>query len=228
MSARRAILVLEKPWKLDARDANRASVLPFIQGMARYEGNLDVCHANFYDESSLLDALDTLCHAAYNHAIVYVAAHGDETSAGCELTPLFAAIRKRAEAANIRGVLLGSCLAGLPTRAHEIALEGSALRWCVGYASECDWMTGTMIDCALLQNAIRLTERSYARDNLVKRFAQAISPFSPGHRIGKDIHGEPMALAGSLQFVIQSPGRGQRAETISADVFEEHGRLQLD
>ena len=36
---RRAILVLESPWELDSHDANRSSVLPFVEGVAKLAGN---------------------------------------------------------------------------------------------------------------------------------------------------------------------------------------------
>ena len=44
----KAILILESPWELDDGDANRSSVLPFIEGVAKINGDIEVYHANFY------------------------------------------------------------------------------------------------------------------------------------------------------------------------------------
>lgn len=38
----RAIIVLEAPWALDDTDANRTSVLPFVEGVAKYAGDTEV------------------------------------------------------------------------------------------------------------------------------------------------------------------------------------------
>ncbi|MCA1773838.1 MAG: hypothetical protein LC677_15020, partial [Halomonas sp.] len=59
--ASRAILVLESPWELDSQDANRSSVIPFVQGVAKLTGDTDVHHANFYDKKSFEMALECLC-----------------------------------------------------------------------------------------------------------------------------------------------------------------------
>ena len=60
-SSNRAIFVLECPWELDDGDSNRSSVLPFVEGVAKFAGDTEICHANFYDESSFKKALDCLC-----------------------------------------------------------------------------------------------------------------------------------------------------------------------
>ena len=59
--SRRAILILEAPWELDPDDANRTSVLPFIQGIAKLTNDTEVHYANFYEEDSFEIALNHLC-----------------------------------------------------------------------------------------------------------------------------------------------------------------------
>ena len=61
---------------LDDGDANRSSVLPFIEGVAKLAGDTEVYHANFYDKRSFEMALDCLCKTKFQNTIVYVAAHG--------------------------------------------------------------------------------------------------------------------------------------------------------
>ncbi len=72
----RAILILENPWELDSADCNRTSVLPFVEGIAKLAGDTEVFHANFYDKRSFDRALEILCSARFNNAVIYIAAHG--------------------------------------------------------------------------------------------------------------------------------------------------------
>lgn len=46
-SSSNAILVLKSPWGLDENDNNRSSVVPFMQGIAKFTGDTEVFHANF-------------------------------------------------------------------------------------------------------------------------------------------------------------------------------------
>ncbi|GGY46526.1 hypothetical protein [Pseudoduganella albidiflava] len=220
--ASRAILVFESPWELDGSDANRSSVLPFVEGVAKYAGDTEVFHANFYDESSFDKALDCLCKTRYRNAIVYIAAHGDSKSAGnVKLHALFALISLKSQDFNITGVVLGSCFTGSRSFTLEAGIEQSAIRWCAGYASSVGWLTGTMIDCAILAAASRLKPADFTTEKMVKCFGGAIAPFSPTTYIGKDEKEDPVALEDSLQFVVQPSGQGHKAKNVSAAVFEE-------
>jgi hypothetical protein len=95
--ADRAIIVLESPWELDSTDANRSSVLPFINGIAKLTGDTDVLHANFYDESSLLLAAKCLAKSRHKNALVYVAGHGGDGEVGdVDLLNIFKFLRSNA------------------------------------------------------------------------------------------------------------------------------------
>ena len=217
----RAILVFESPWGLDDSDANRSSVLPFVEGIAKYAGDTEVFHANFYDESSFEKALDCLCKTRYRNAIVYIAAHGDTKSVGnVDLTNLFALISLKSHDYNISGVLLGSCFTGSRSFSLEAGIEESAIRWCAGYASSVDWLTGTMIDCAILADASRLDPRKLNANSMIDCFGSALASFAPTAYIGRDRNKTPIDLKDSLQFVIQPPGQGHKARNVSAAVFE--------
>ena len=78
----RAILILENPWELDEGDCNRTSVLPFVEGIAKLAGDTEVFHANFYDKRSFDRALEILCSARFNNAVIYIAAHGNKGKVG--------------------------------------------------------------------------------------------------------------------------------------------------
>jgi hypothetical protein len=228
--ADRAIIVLESPWELDSTDANRSSVLPFINGIAKLTGDTDVLHANFYDESSLLLAAKCLAKSRHKNALVYVAGHGGDGEVGdVDLLNIFAAIQVFAEQCNITGVLIGSCYGGECIPKLQAGIEGSHLRWCASYASSAFWLQGTLVDCAILKSMLDLPAAAYKKsDKMIERLAVAISPFSPTYHIGDDGDDEPMSLGDSLQFVIQPEGQGHRARNVSEDVFALHAALQLN
>lgn len=227
--ANRAIIVFESPWELDSADANRSSVLPFIDGVAKLAGDTDVLHANFYDESSLLSAARCLAKSRHRNAIVYVAAHGGDGKVGnVKLPSVFASIQVFAEQCNITGVLIGSCYGGECTATLQAGIEASHLRWCASYASSASWLPGTLVDCAILESMLDLPVTAYkSGDKMIERLAVAISPFSPTYLIGEDGDDKPVALGDSLQLVIQPEGKGHRARNVSADVFNRHAAFQL-
>jgi hypothetical protein len=228
--ANRAIIVLESPWELDKNDANRSSVLPFIEGVAKLAGDMDVLYANFYDESSLLKAGARLAKSRYANAIVYVAAHGGDGEVGnVELLSIFAAVSVMAEECNITGVLIGSCYGGQCSTTLEKGIRGSKLRWCAGYASSARWLPGTLVDCAILESMVDLPRSAYKNGaKMVARLGAAVSLFSTGFRMGEDEDDNPVSLGDSLQFVIQPEGQGHNARNVSAEVFDQYVLHQLD
>lgn len=228
-SSRRAILVLECPWEMDDADSNRTSVAPFVEGISKLAGDTEVYHANFYDKSSFIKALDCLCKRRFENTTVYVAAHGYQRVAGnVEIADLIWEIGKRSVACNITGLMLGSCFVGENTTTMEVYLEGNNLRWCAGYSSTSKWLEGTLIDCAILSAMSSLDNVEFAsRDNMINAFARAISAFSTRFPIGSDYNDTPVALEESLQFVIQPRGQGNRAKTVSNEVFTMRKSLEL-
>lgn len=221
----RAIIVLEAPWELDPDDANRTSVLPFIEGIAKLTGYTEVHYANFYDEGSFQMALDCLCKGTFESRTVYIAAHGYErTIGGMDITSLLAKVSFKSQKYHITGVMLGSCFVGEHATSMEVCLQESSLRWCVGYASESQWLEGTLIDCAIIAKMSALDDDDFGnREWIADDLAGAIQLFSPDYVIGNDYESEPVRLADSMRFVAQPRGRGNRARDITALVWEHHG-----
>ena len=107
-SDRKAILILESPWGLDKSDTNRASVLPFVEGIAKLAEHTDVFHANFYDESSFTQALECLCKVKFSSAIMYIAAHGyTELVGGVPISKIIFEIGSIAARNCVTGLMLG-------------------------------------------------------------------------------------------------------------------------
>jgi hypothetical protein len=221
----RAILVLECPWHLDATDSNRSSVLPFVEGIAKFAGDVEVYHANFYDKASLGKALSFLCTPRDGNTLVYVAAHGlNRKVGGVDVGELLYAVGEYSQSCNITGVMLGSCFVGKHTATLEAFLQETNLRWCAGYSSESDWLVGTMIDCSILGRMIDLDDDDLAsKETLIERLGEALQPFAADFIIGNDSRARPVALKDSIQFVVQPKGKGQRAKTVTAEVLAHPG-----
>lgn len=217
--AHRAILVLESPWGLDDADANRSSVLPFVEGVAKYAGDMEVFHANFYDKTSFEKALACLCRTRYSNTIVYIAAHGSERKiGGVNILDALVEVNLRSRDYNITGVLLGACYTGAATTTMEACIEGGAIRWCAGYASSANWLEGTLIDCALL-SAMSALDDYRDPDKLTDALADALAPFDGSFAIGCDKRDKPVALRDSLRAVIRPAGQGFRPRDVSDALF---------
>ncbi|BAP41550.1 hypothetical protein NJC40_10735 [Pseudomonas sp. 21LCFQ02] len=227
--ARRAILVLESPWQLDERDANRSSVVPFVEGIAKYAGDTEVYHANFYNKRTFEQAFDVLRRCGADNALVYIAAHGAKGKiAGSKIEDLIFTIGAHAQESNITGIMIGSCYVGEDTTMMEVFMEGTGLRWCAGYGSSCEWLTGTMIDCAIMAQMLELDEDDLSdRDLMVENLGAALSPFSRSFAIGADTANNDVALEDSINFVVQPSGRGFRARDVKAEVLAEYEFFQI-
>lgn len=224
----RAILVLECPWELDQRDSNRTSVLPFVEGIAKYAGDTEVYHANFYDEVSFKAALRCLARSRADNTFVYIAAHGYKKKvAGTDISKLIFAIGEYSRECNITGLMLGSCFVGQHTATMEVFMEGTSIRWCAGYGSTCEWMAGTMIDCAIMASMLELDSSELAnREIIIESLASALSPFSKTYVIGEDYKENDVRLENSLTFVVQPSGRGNRARTVTEEVMDVYEAFQ--
>ncbi|WP_165736274.1 hypothetical protein [Pseudoalteromonas sp. C8] len=229
-SSTNAILVLESPWGLDEKDNNRSSVVPFMQGIAKYTGDTEVFHANFYDKKSFDYALDCITREGFKNTIIYIAAHGYEDKIGnVKVDHILGEVSYISKQQNITGLLFGSCFIGKKTLEMEVYIQESGLRWCMGYASSCNWLEGTMIDAAIIGAMISLENGDFeSRDIINSAFANAIAPFADNFIIGSDYSGDKVSIRDSLKFVCQPEGKGHRAKDVTDDVFEMANTLRFD
>lgn len=226
----RAILVLESPWELDEADANRTSVLPFIEGIAKLAGDVEVYHANFYDKSSFVKALNYLCKSRFENAVLYVAAHGYKKKiGGVDVGTVLFEVGEQSKQSNITGVMFGSCFVGENTSTIEVFMEGNNLKWCAGYSSGSEWLTGTFIDCSIMAKMINLDEDDFDdRWVIIDRLVESVQPFAADAVIGLDYNDEPVSLRDSLRFVVQPNGRGQRAKDVTGSVLAHAFPSEID
>ena len=214
-----AVLILEAPWGLYDSDINRSSVRPFFEGLARASDNIEVHHANFYDLDSFDLAFKHLTKIKYKNVIVYVAAHGYESEIeGAHISDLLSIIKSKARVFNISGVILGSCYVGGDVDSLVEAVQGSHLRWCLGYKSSIDWFSGTIIDLAVTNQLLHLYEREIEDDllsdenKIVEEFKFALRLFNKDNIIGSfQSKRHPAKLKDSIRLVLQPKGAGRRA-----------------
>lgn len=226
--SRHAILVLESPWELDETDANRTSVLPFVEGVGKLTGDTAVHYANFYDKSSFNKALDCLCKGDLESRIVYVAAHGERDRIGnVKLMDPLLAIAEKSEEFQIDGVVLGACFVGGKTSSMEVCIEGSRLRWCVGYNAEVDWLRASLVDCSVISAMSGLGHDAFSsREFLIEELSHAIEPFNPHMTIGCDLKENDVSLQDALKVVVQPVGQGFKAKEVSEDVWTSHSAFE--
>lgn len=221
---RNAIIVLENPWELDPTDAHRSSVLPFIEGVAKFHEDTRVYYANFYDKKSFQTALDILCKDNFDNIVVYLAAHGfkDKLAGTLKLSDALFLIGEKSKKFNISGVLLGSCFVGKNAPLIEVFTEATRLRWCAGYASTTGWMEGTLIDCSILNSMLALSaeDRFNSHEEIVEEFSRGIEMFNLDNPVGDDEYGNPVSFRESIRLYTQPKGRGQRARNSTDAVLE--------
>lgn len=222
MKSKNALIILERPWNLSQRDRNVVSVLPYFQGLERFNEKFDLYHSNFYEAKSFDMALDELTQLNYKNYFVYIACHGaGKRLGGMNLSTLLESINAKAKEKNIVGTILGSCLVGNNISHLEVYTESSSIVWKLGYKCSVDWLEGTLLDLKLFNNLMTLTE-----DNLVNKEAileevqNALRTYNPLVSIGCDKKEKPMAIADSLTAIIQPRGQGQRAKDYSHMLFE--------
>lgn len=229
MTDKTAVLILERPWGEHISHNNRASVLPFFQGLQQLQKEdtqFDLYHRHFYELKSFKAALDELMNLNYDNFYIYIACHGNNRSLeGMRLSSVLNEIYFHANKNNIVGVIFGSCLIGNSSSDLEVYSEASSIVWKFAYKCSVGWLEGTLLDVKVLQNLLQDTandkEFLYSREMIVSSFKTALSTYSPECVIGVDRKNNDMQLRDSLAFIVQPKGRGNRARECSDMLFEE-------
>ena len=219
-----AVIVLENPWELDPTDAHRSSVLPFIEGVAKFHEDTRVYYANFYDKKSFSSALDILCKNDFDNIVVYIASHGQKNklAGSLRVDDALILIGLKSKKFNITGVLIGACFVAKNSSSIEPFTEGTRMRWCAGYSNAIDWLQGTLIDCSILSSMLCLNseEDFSAHENIIKSFADSIAMFNLDNEVGFDEKEQPASLRDSIKLYTQPKGQGNRARDSSDAVLE--------
>ncbi len=240
MKSKRAVLILEGPWNMDKHDANRSSVLPFFEGMAKQFHDVEVIYSRYYDLSSFRLALTEITAPEFKSSIIYIAGHGDgKKVSGANIKKVFEECRLASSRVNATGVIIGSCFSAGTDKSpldNEIIsmIHDSNISWAAAYNCASYWFASTMIDCALIRRMLMANEQILSqKESITSELAEAISPFSRTYEIGTtssdlDDEGDPVQLCDGLVFFAQSAGQGHRAHEITSQVWDEWENLQLE
>lgn len=222
----KAILVLETPWWPPEENQRRASVLPFIQGLANVVEHFSVYHAHFYERKGFKVALlNDLTHTKEDRLYLYIAAHGGScsiggtnTTSGINLSTLFSDISDASRDNNIEGVILGSCNVGGKVNSFKRALIGTRIPWIFGYNCEVNWTKSMLIDLSVFEIMTMLSNNDLSsRAKILKMFKQALERFNGDSVIGtKD--GQEVLLKDAITLVTKPRGRGKVARDDTMDL----------
>lgn len=187
------LLVLEKPWDTPEDDMRRASVLPFLEGLAR-KLDFDVYYSTFYNASSFKLALENdLIHTQQPRQIIYIGMHGHYKK-----TERKEAVKMMNTVVNcgdkVEGIILGSCFFGADENILKSALEKKVeagtygANWIFGYQHAMDWISSTLIDLAVLESVMS-SDRLKKEDTVLEAFANSLNFFNMRHLIGQSKSG---------------------------------------
>jgi hypothetical protein len=213
----KALLVLENPWWTPDINKRRASVLPFLNGMANYLEHFSVYHSNFYEREGFKTALrDDLSFTREDRLYIYIAAHGiartiggtSDGSQGIKLSTVLSEIGDLAKRKNIEGVLIGSCEIGGNVEELKDALKGTRIAWIFGYTCTIDWLGSTMVDLAIFEQTLRIRESVLGnRMKLINIFFKALRKFDGDYPIGCE-EDKGTRLKDAITLVTRPRGRG--------------------
>jgi hypothetical protein len=177
-----ALLVLENPWDEPVGGTRRMTVLPFFEGLERIHTNLAVYYSSFYNLAGIRAALDLdLQLTKEPRQILYIGSHGrGKMLANIRLADLRRSIRERAD--RIEGVIVSSCEVCSDSQELVKLVEGTTIRWAIGYRSSVSWFDSMVIELALL-NSLAEQPAAYksTRESLQAFFGAALQLLNPQH-----------------------------------------------
>lgn len=150
-------------------------------------GNPSAFYYDMFADRGSLAALLNVRGADETTEVVYLATHGDEKSfAGVgdvsisrtELRNAFAAANGKRQ---MKGLFLGTCLAGNHDMAEFMLDKSSGLDWVAGYREEVDWIDGSAIDMIFFS---RLAEQYVAN---VSRKKKKFTALEMAHAAASDL-----------------------------------------
>lgn len=230
MHDKNAVLILEAPWNIYEGDVNRSSVEPFFQGLAKQSNDVEIMHSRFYDVRSFRLAFSALSGHKYKNAIVYIAGHGDgQRVGGAKILDIMIECNLKSVAANITGVVLGSCFSsGTAKRSQaetiNYLVQESNIAWVAAYNCAAYWHESTIIDLSIIRQMISADESDFQdRSDISDQLAMGIECFSPHSAVGTNgkegNDRELISLQRGVSFFSQPRGQGNRSRCVTDEVW---------
>ena len=220
---KKALIILESPWWDIATNPNRASVYPFFNGLEKLSDSMRVYHTIFYEANSCKAALDDLStNNPFDRPYLYIAAHGTKRKLACiHLDIILNAIQNKARHVGVEGVILGSCSTGISVENMKDAIKSCKIVWMMGYRGKVNWMESTLIDLAVFEKMMALSEYALANEvRIFNRFSSAIRKCNGDYKIASNRPDcrNNIPVRKSLSLIIQARGRGHKPRDMSDDI----------
>ena len=183
-----ALLMVEKPWESPRTNQERASMLPFIQGIEKQKNNFNTYFATFVDDIDFAKIMSNdLCKTQEIRQIIYICAHGSmDTIGDGKADKIINTITdiQRSSRRQIEGLILGSCLAG-GSDAFQSATKERGVNWAFGYKKSVGWMESAFIEMSIITE-LASTNHNYINDfdEIISLFARALRKFDPNWLVG--------------------------------------------
>lgn len=171
--------VLESRWWDEGNDSVRGL---FAAVAEIHYGNPSAFYYDMFAEEKSLAALLSARGSDGTTEVAYLATHGDQDSiaglgaASISRTKLRNAIATANVGGQIKGLFLGTCLAGNHAMAQYLLDPSTKLDWVAGYGKKVKWVDGSAIDMIFFS---RLAEQ-YVLNS--RRRRGKLSPFTMAHR----------------------------------------------
>ena len=239
-----ALLVAEAPWYSPKDNVGQASGLPFFEGVSRLvntglgDSRFNIYNSNYYDNSSLEQALDHLVNTRESRQILYLGGHGDgKKVSGATITKASNLIRDRGE--KIKGLILSSCWGGLGNKISEATQYGfdpksdvgkmvNGPNWVVAYKHPVAWFESAIIETSLIKTFAEayMNGGVNSKDTIFDHLVLALRAFSIEDYIGFDERGRlEISVKDTLRVWIRAQGAEFPTE-ITDDIFDELSVIQ--
>ncbi|RKT43985.1 hypothetical protein [Thiocapsa rosea] len=231
--ANKALLILESPWwDLNNSNGNQASVLPFFEGLARLDQDLQVYYTMFVDSKSFEGSLKHLLTAPQERLFLYVASHGYggriANSNFSNISKLLVDKLQRDGGKRVEGIIFGSCeIGGAQNDVHLYLLTDAAkVVWVFGYKTLINWTPSVLINMNLVSNLAQMDKDGLStRDSIMEAATSALNLFNPDVMIGwnrrHDSENDPpdVAVKDAVRFIVRPRGRGNVSQDNTLALF---------
>jgi hypothetical protein len=148
----------------------------------------------------------------FTRLFLYVAAHGSKRRVvNMNLNTLLDAIKGKACAANIEGIVLGSCNVGTNIEDIKSAITACNTVWMMGYKGKVEWLSSTIIDLSVFESMMALAPGKLDdKDMIVKQFSMAIAKFNGKYMIARNDQCAWIKLEDAISLVVQPRGKGHK------------------
>ena len=239
-----ALLVAEAPWFSPKENVGQATSLPFFEGVSKLinaklsDSRFNIYSCNYYDNSSLENAIDHLVNTRESRQILYLGGHGDgENVADASITKASKLISDHGR--RVKGLILSSCWGGDSDKIAKATSYGvdpksnvgkmvNGPNWVVAYKHPVEWFESVMLETSLIKTFAEayMAGGVNSKDAIFEQIIMALSAFSIEAPFGYDNKDELIIpVKDTLRFWIRPQGAEYPTE-ITEEIFDELSFIQ--